>query len=272
MPATPSGRDPADRSGTGSYFCNQCGAGPGLLLVRRLHGWDHATACRAVDKIIGRDPLPARPAAASRSTGGQLARLEHVLSAARTPQLVERYLRGRGLSVVPAPLRGHARLAYHHDDEFTGMYPAIVAPVLGPDGRLQSVHRTYLADVPGKKKKLMPAVETVRGGAVRLFEPTDDLGIAEGIETAIAAHELFGLPTCATISATHHGELRGACRRPAHHDLRRPRHQLRGPARRVHPGPPPPWPRPRSHGRSQGSTRAGSNRLDVLNGVGSRER
>jgi putative DNA primase/helicase len=78
----------------------------------------------------------------------------------------------------------------------------MVAPVLGPDGRLQSVHRTYLADVPGKNKKLMPAVETVRGGAVRLFEPTDDLAIAEGIETAIAAHELFGLPTWATISST----------------------------------------------------------------------
>jgi putative DNA primase/helicase len=191
-----------DRDGTGSYFCNQCGPGPGLLLIRKLHGWDHVTACRAVDQIIRRDPLPARPAPASRSTGGQLPRLEHVLSAACTPELVEQYLRGRGLSVVPAMLRGHARLAYHHDGEFTGMCPAMVAPVLGPDGRLQSVHRTYLANVPGKNKKLMPAVETVRGGAVRRFEPTDDLGIAEGIETAIAAHELFGLPTWATISST----------------------------------------------------------------------
>jgi hypothetical protein len=48
----------------------------------------------------------------------------------------------------------------------------------------------------------MPAVESVRGGAVRLFQPTDRLGIAEGIETAIATHELFGLPTWATISST----------------------------------------------------------------------
>jgi hypothetical protein len=47
-----------------------------------------------------------------------------------------------------------------------------------------------------------PAVETVRGGALRLFEPTGHLGIAEGIETAIAAHELFGLPTWATIGST----------------------------------------------------------------------
>jgi putative DNA primase/helicase len=38
--------------------------------------------------------------------------------------------------------------------------------------------------------------------AVRLFEPTDHLGVAEGIETAIAAHELFGLPTWAIISST----------------------------------------------------------------------
>jgi putative DNA primase/helicase len=37
---------------------------------------------------------------------------------------------------------------------------------------------------------------------VHLFEPTEDLGIAEGIETAIAARELIGLPTWATISST----------------------------------------------------------------------
>ena len=40
------------------------------------------------------------------------------------------------------------------------------------------------------------------GAAVRLFDPTDKLGIAEGIETAIAAHELFDVPTWATISST----------------------------------------------------------------------
>lgn len=75
----------------------------------------------------------------------------------------------------------------------------MVAPVIGPDGDVRSIHRTYLADVP-KRKKLLSAVGP--GAAVRLFDPTDKLGIAEGIETAIAAHELFDVPTWATISST----------------------------------------------------------------------
>ena len=49
----------------------------------------------------------------------------------------------------------------------------------------------------------MPAVDTIRGGAVRLFDPADaTLGVAEGIETAIATHELFGISTWAALSTT----------------------------------------------------------------------
>jgi putative DNA primase/helicase len=77
----------------------------------------------------------------------------------------------------------------------------MVAPVIGPDGSLQSVHRTYIGNV-STRKKLMPAVDTVKGASVRLFAPAAEIGIAEGIETAISAYELFGTPTWAAISAT----------------------------------------------------------------------
>ena len=117
-----------------------------------------------------------------------------------TPGIVQSYLAARGLRTAPGVLRGHRRLAYLEDRRFVGNFPAMVAPVVGPDGSLQSVHRTYLANVSARKK-LMPAVDTVKGAAVRLFTPTDELGIAEGIETAIAVHELFGTPTWAAISA-----------------------------------------------------------------------
>jgi putative DNA primase/helicase len=26
---------------TGSYFCNQCGSGSGIVMLRKLHDWDH---------------------------------------------------------------------------------------------------------------------------------------------------------------------------------------------------------------------------------------
>jgi putative DNA primase/helicase len=74
-------------------------------------------------------------------------------------------------------------------------------PVHGPDGDLRSVHRIYVADVE-PRKKLMAPVEKVSGGAIRLFDPGDTLGIAEGPETAIAAYQRDGVPTWAGISST----------------------------------------------------------------------
>lgn len=52
----------SDKNGEGWHYCNQCGAGPGIVLLKKLHGWDHATACKAVDEILdGRDFAHKRP-------------------------------------------------------------------------------------------------------------------------------------------------------------------------------------------------------------------
>ena len=93
------------------------------------------------------------------------------------------------------------------DDEgnFAGTFPCMLGLIQAPDGKATGLHRTYLArdgngqaSVPYSKKMLGGIVD---GGAVRLFPRGPHLGIAEGIETALAAHELFDIPVWASLNA-----------------------------------------------------------------------
>lgn len=188
-----------DKNGEGTYYCNQCGPGVGVILLKKLHGWTHKEACDAIDEVIGKEyrpPLPPKPAPAGET---KLGAIERLLAEADSPSVVSAYLKRRGLWVSSPVLRGHKACRYING-ETVSLHPAVLAPIIAPDGQLESVQRVYDAAVD-PRKKTMPPVRTIKGATVHLQEPTDELGVCEGFETGLAVHEMFGIPMWAALSA-----------------------------------------------------------------------
>lgn len=124
---------------------------------------------------------------------------------------VHRYLCRRlateGFS-VPQCICLHPSMAYTHDGELVGSWPAMVAPLTNRRGEVLALHRTYLepdgqkANVPGPVKKLTPAAGLLAGASIPLYTCANlSIGVAEGVETALAAYLASGVPTVAAYSA-----------------------------------------------------------------------
>jgi len=128
-----------------------------------------------------------------------------------------KYLRSRGLHLktLPLSLRFHARLEHTATDTDQAdveegkaavktVHPALIGLIRDETGKPVGVQRIYVnteggkANVDGQKKGLG---KVNAGGAVRLRSHAGHLGIAEGIETAEACFEIFGIPTWAAVTA-----------------------------------------------------------------------
>lgn len=124
--------------------------------------------------------------------------------------LLTAYLRSRGLSGCPSD-QLFLREQEVYFDETTGKItlPAMIAPFTSPAGEIVCLSRTYLdengdgkANVATPKKFSQATYRgATRGAAIRLIEARSTLGVAEGIETALAILEATGTAMWATGSA-----------------------------------------------------------------------
>lgn len=191
-----------DKDGRGTWICNQCGAGDGLALLMSVLDMGFADACFEVAKVTG--TVQAEPVKVEQASPEKLREVFKASAPIKKGDPVWRYLEGRGLTDFPSMLRYGKCWEYetHRDQD------AMLAVFSLADGEAVTIHRTFIKD--GQKlgvkspRKVMPPLKKMTGGAVRLY-PKDAgiLGIAEGIETAIACHKLFyEVPVWAALNAT----------------------------------------------------------------------
>jgi hypothetical protein len=115
--------------------------------------------------------------------------------------LAHRYLRARGLMIEPPPSLRFLPAAEYMPRIFL---PAMIAGLQAPDRRVIAVQITFLDPRGDRKAQGATPRRTIgrmHNGAVRLGPAGDVLGIAEGIETALAAMQLTGIPCWACLGS-----------------------------------------------------------------------
>lgn len=197
-----------DKGGNGTWICTHCQAGNGVDFVMRFLKVEFADARLAIEQHIGsaKVVLP-KVEARDDVQRDRMAALWGRAQPLDGEDIASRYMRARGIEMASwsPQLRWLPDLPYFDDAGKSTLYPAMLAKFAAPDGSSAILHRTYLAE-PGVKadlpsaRMLMPG-KVPSGGAVRLAPPSETMGIAEGIETALSAALIFQIPVWSALTA-----------------------------------------------------------------------
>ncbi len=193
------------------------------------NGWSFPEALSAAAQVVGLTAEGAprttgafspRPRPTPQDRQSLIAALNRVWTASLDPTdrragPLRAYLSRRGLSGVELDaevVRFHPALGYwqrneHDERTLVGRFPALLALVTGSEGTPVTLHRTYLtadgrkAPVAAPRKLMGYPGDRLAGGAIRLFPAAPVLGVAEGIETALAVHVRTGMSVWSAVSA-----------------------------------------------------------------------
>ncbi len=152
--------------------------------------------------VLHREPVRAITSSKDNTSIRQYAQRLWDSSAAADGTIVELYLHRREIHARPPSC---LRFIPCHPHKPSGKsFPVMLAAVTDCAGKLQAVHRTYLARDGVGKAPVEPTKMTLGavGGFACHFAPAGaTLAVAEGIETGLSVQQATGIPTWAALSA-----------------------------------------------------------------------
>ncbi|HBT1423805.1 TPA: DUF927 domain-containing protein [Klebsiella pneumoniae] len=202
-----------DDGGRGSFICNQCGAGDGLDLIKRVNNCDTTEAAQLAADVLGIDYRTVKQDEATASQKREQMKAE---SQQREQERQRRKLaeieQRRGLFV--SHWQGLAETAFEGESEYL-MNKGLVGftfPVL-PDGSLllglvdESGTVTAAQTITQQGEKRLLAGSAKRGAyhAVNAADAPQSVLIAEGLATALSVHLIR--PEALTVCAIDAGNL-----------------------------------------------------------------
>jgi putative DNA primase/helicase len=184
------------------------------LLFKCFAGCDTIDVLRAISRL---GPIPPGGAATgillppAADEGWLRSRATDLWDEARaiTDTPVERYLLNRAIGHVSPTLRFHPRTPLGPRRQIV-FRPAMLAAVQ-EGARVIAVQRTFLDTVLARRARDLGNPRRMLGrpsrGAVMLADATDVLGLAEGVETALSAMILLGIPVWAALGNERLGQV-----------------------------------------------------------------
>ena len=123
--------------------------------------------------------------------------------------LAEAYLKSRGINAGSYPSLRYVPELRHAPSNKS--FPAMIASLTDNLGTISAVQRTWLAPDGSGKAQVSPNKMTVGpmgNSAVKFGSPANMLGLAEGIETALSARQIYHIPVWATLSANRLAQIK----------------------------------------------------------------